>query len=266
MSHRAAANSSGTGTVSALERGISVLRCFDENVATLSNAELSLLTGIPKPTVTRLAATLVSLGLLRQDLQTERFSLAAGVVSIARAFLAHVDVREVARPHMSHLARELSGATYLAVPDGTDMVLVEIVRSRKAGLRSHHEIGTRIPMATSALGRAYLSAMAKWQPHRYAQVLQQLEQHHGKERWPQILANLKQAQAMWEAEGFVLSLGEVNPQIHSAAVPLPVADGEPLALNFGGPSFTFTEDWMRTQVAPLLQQMADAIAHEIGGR
>lgn len=266
MSLRAVAPASGTGTVSALERGITVLRCFDENVATLSNAELSQLTGIPKPTVTRLAATLVSLGLLRQDPQTERFSLAAGVVSLARAFLAHVDVREVARPHMSKLARELSGATYLAVPEGTEMVLIEIARSREAGLRSHHEIGTRIPMATSALGRAYLSALAQWHPSRYPQVMQQLQDHHGEEQWPDILAGIQAAQTLWQSEGYVLSLGEVNPQIHSAAVPLPVADGEPLALNFGGPSFTFTEAWMRSQVAPMLQQAADAIAREIGAR
>lgn len=262
----AAANASGTGTVSALERGIAVLRCFSESVATLSNAELSQLTGIPKPTVTRLAATLVGLGLLRQDAATERFALAAGVVSLARAFLSHVDVREVARPHMAKLARELGGATYLAVHDGTDMVLIEIARSREAALRSHHEIGTRIPVATSALGRAYLAALASWHPSRYRQVIQQLQQHYGVERWPAIHDGIQQAQALWQAQGYALSLGEVSTEIHSVAVPLPVADGEPLALNFGGPAYTFTDSWMRDRVAPLLQQAAAAIAHEIGGR
>src|SRR3546814_1456978 len=48
-----AAAPAAAGTVSALERGIAVLRCFTEDVASLSNAELSLRTGIPKPTVTR---------------------------------------------------------------------------------------------------------------------------------------------------------------------------------------------------------------------
>ena len=48
-------------TVSALERGIAVLRCFTEDRRVLGPTELSRLTGVPRPTVTRLASTLVGL-------------------------------------------------------------------------------------------------------------------------------------------------------------------------------------------------------------
>lgn len=262
----AAPATAATGTVSALERGIAVLRCFNENVASLSNAELSDRTGIPKPTVTRLAATLVSLGLLRQDATTERFALAAGVVSLARAFLAHLDVREVARPYMQALAQHLGGATYLAVRDGGEMVLIEIARSREVALRSHHEIGTRIPLAASALGRAYLAGLAHWQPQRYGQVLKQLEHDSAPADWPATLNHLQHARDTWQREGYTLSLGEVNHEINSIAVPLPMADGEPMALNFGGPAFTCTESWMREHVAPELQRAAQAIIRETGGQ
>ena len=47
-------NDARPDTVSALERGIAVLRCFDEDRRVLSPTELSRLTGIPRPTVTRL--------------------------------------------------------------------------------------------------------------------------------------------------------------------------------------------------------------------
>ena len=49
-------------TVSALERGIAVLRCFTEDRRVLGPTELSRLTGVPRPTVTRLASTLVGRG------------------------------------------------------------------------------------------------------------------------------------------------------------------------------------------------------------
>ena len=52
-------DAAATGGVSALERGISVLRCFTADVRELSNTALSRQTGIPRPTVTRLASTLV---------------------------------------------------------------------------------------------------------------------------------------------------------------------------------------------------------------
>ena len=252
------------GTVSALERGIAVLRCFNEDVASLSNAELSLRTGIPKPTVTRLAATLVSLGMLQQHAETERFSLAAGVVSLARAFLANVDVRAVARPHMVRLAESLGGAAYLAVRDGAHMVLIEIARSRAASLRSHHELGTRIEIGTSALGRACLAAIAERDPAHHAQLMTELAAYYGA-RWDAVQAGLQQARSDYQAHGYCISLGEVTPDIHSLAVPLAGAHGEPMAINFGGPGFVLTENHLRTVVAPPLLQAAAAIARDIGG-
>jgi hypothetical protein len=60
----AAAESRGerSDTVSALERGISVLRCFSEERPVLGHADVARMTGIPRPTVNRLVATLLSHG------------------------------------------------------------------------------------------------------------------------------------------------------------------------------------------------------------
>src|SRR5947207_2643889 len=91
-------------TVSALERGVAVLRCFTEERRVLTSTELSRLTSVPRPTVTRLAATLATLGLLTQEPDGDRFMLGPGVVSLARVFLAGLDVRAVARPLMQTLA------------------------------------------------------------------------------------------------------------------------------------------------------------------
>ena len=52
-------------TVSALERGISVLRCFSEERPVLGHADVARMTGIPRPTVNRLVATLLSMGMLK---------------------------------------------------------------------------------------------------------------------------------------------------------------------------------------------------------
>ncbi|MBU4611835.1 helix-turn-helix domain-containing protein [Achromobacter sp. GG226] len=253
------------GTVTALERGIAVLRCFTETIPTLSNAELSLRTGIPKPTVTRLATTLVSLGMLRQDPVTERFALAAGVVPLASAFLAHVDVRAVARPHMAALAERFSGAVYLAVRDDLDMVLIEIARSRSATLRSNHELGARIAMRESALGRAYLCALAAHDASAHARLVAQLARAD-RAAHERAAAGLAQAQADFAQDGLCLSLGEVSPLVHSVAVPLEDARGDLLALNFGAPSFAMPEGYLRDTVGPALREAVEAMRQEMLGR
>src|ERR1700740_456804 len=90
-------------TVSALERGISVLRCFTEDRPLLSHAEVARITGIPRPTVNRLVATLLAMGMLKTAPGSDRFSLGPGVVSLARVFLGGLDVRAIARPVMQEM-------------------------------------------------------------------------------------------------------------------------------------------------------------------
>ena len=60
----------GAGTASpdfitALARGLDVLRCFRSEPKTLGNQELARLTGLPKPTISRITFTLTELGYLR---------------------------------------------------------------------------------------------------------------------------------------------------------------------------------------------------------
>jgi len=248
-------------TVSALERGIAVLRCFDEDRRFLGPTELAKLTGIPRPTVTRLAGTLVTLGLLKLDPQTERFMLGAGVVTLARAFLAGLDIRAVARPHMQTLAEVFGGSVYLAVRDGMEMVLVEACRARSSMLAARLDVGSRVPMANAALGRAYLAAIA---PAERAQLIEVLRLSRGSD-WASLAPGLNKALDDAQHLGYCVSAGEFHREINSVSVPLVGPDGEVMALNCGGAAFAFTEERLRLELAPRLIAMAMTIADEIGG-
>ncbi|REN10403.1 MarR family transcriptional regulator, partial [Mycobacterium tuberculosis] len=57
----------GKEEVSALARGLALLRVIGMASAPIGNRELADTTGIPKATVSRLTATLVSAGYLRQS-------------------------------------------------------------------------------------------------------------------------------------------------------------------------------------------------------
>lgn len=249
--------------VSALERGISVLRCFKEDVRDLSNAELAQLTGIPKPTVTRLATTLVTLGLMKQEPGTERFSLSAGVVSLAQAFLAGIDVRAFARPHMARLADMSAGSVYLGVRDKLDMVLIETSAPKSALLLARLRVGSRFSIASSALGRAYLSALSDIRERD--QLVHALREAAGDDEWTRLEKGLARADDDARRHGYCLSLGEFHRDINSVAVPMVVPGGEIMALNCGGPAFSFTERHLREQVAPMLLATANAITKEVGG-
>lgn len=241
------------GTVSALKRGIQVLQCFGSGARTLSNGELSSMTRVPKPTVTRLAATLVSLGLLRQDPETEKYALGSGVLSLAQAFLAAFDIRAHARPHMARLAEASGGSSYLGICDGQDIVVIEACRARAALVTDRLDVGSRVPLATSSLGRAYLAALAEAER---AQLLEKLPAHL------QLDAVLRDS----ARSGYAASIGELRAEVNSIAVALTLPGGEHVALNCGGPAFKFPESRLREEIAPRLLAVAQAIAAEIGGR
>jgi IclR family transcriptional regulator, positive regulator for flagellar biogenesis len=248
-------------TVSALKRGIEVLQCFHGGPSTLSNGEISKLTGVPKATVARLSATLVALGLLRQDPETEKYALGAGVLSLAEAFLSGLDVRAIARPHMAKLADAFGGSAYLGVCDGLEMVIIESSRARASMLTLRLDVGSRLPMATSALGRAYLSALA---PDERASLLAKLEEKNLGE-WTRLGAGVETALRDAAVLGYCASLGELRSEINSIATPLQLPGGQRVALNCGGPAFAFSEAKLRSEVAPRLMAAAHAIAAEIGG-
>lgn len=247
-------------TVSALARGLAVLQCFADSAAPLSHGELARRTGIPKPTVTRLVATLVSRGLLKPDRDSERYSLAAGVMVLARAFLSGLDVRAAARPHMQALAEEFDASVYLAVCDAPEMVVIEACRTRTAALTSRLDIGSRVALLRSALGRAYLGALDAADRES---LLRDLRSAAGN-AWRRESAGLDAALRDAALRGYCLSLGESHPDVSAVAVPLQTSSGEIMTLNCGGPAFRFSEDRLRRRVAPRLLAVANTIATEIG--
>lgn len=249
-------------TVSALERGLSLLRCFSEDRPMLGHAEMARITGIPRPTVNRLVATLLANGMLKPAAVADRFMLGPGVVSLARVFLGSLDVRAVARPHMQALAEEGGASVYLAVRDGMEMVLIEACRPRSSMLSPRLDVGSRAPLPNSALGRAYLAALA---PAAREQLIDSMRLLRGPE-WDAIAQPLQRALAQASRTGWTLSLGEFHREINSVSVPLIGPGEEVMALNAGGAAFVFTEERLREEVGPRLRELARQIAGEIGGR
>ena len=147
--------------VIALARGLTVLRCVAVSDAPVSNRELAELTGIPKPTVSRITATLVGAGFLFQVPDSERFVLTAAVLELSNGFLRNFDIRARARPLLNALAERTSLSVHLATRDRLDMVAIDVIRPRTAVLVSRLEVGSRMDIARTAVGRAYLAVLTE---------------------------------------------------------------------------------------------------------
>lgn len=248
-------------TVSALDRGLVLLNCFRDGQRVLSATDLARLTDIPRPTVIRLAATLIAHRWLQPEPGGERYLLGAGVVSLAQNFLAGLDVRSASRARMQALAESTGGSVYLAVRDGLEMVLIEACRSRSTMFAARLDVGSRVPLANSALGRAYLGAVDD--PTRN-QLVDSLLQIKGSE-WASLSIGLQRALGQWQSTGYCISAGEFHREINSVSVAITGPAGDVMSFNCGGPAFTFSAERLQDDIAPALLHMASQIATDIGG-
>ena len=62
-----------------------MLRCFRHGVNALGNLDLARLTGLPKPTISRITYTLTELGYLRYHPDTGKYSPGYGVLALGCA-------------------------------------------------------------------------------------------------------------------------------------------------------------------------------------
>jgi len=246
--------------VSALARGLALLRAVSRERDAPANAELAKATGIPKATVSRLTATLVAEGFLRQASDSDRFSLGQALLDLSGHYLRHFDLRAVARPHLAALAEAAGASVHLGVRDDLDVLVIDTLRSQSAIITSRIEIGSRMSIATSAAGRAYLASLPVTQR---APLLDAIRLASG-ENWdalePRLMAGLDECARL----GFCASFGEWHPHIHALGISLVGPRGERYAVSCGGPAYMLPKETMLSRVGPLLLEAAGKIAAEVG--
>lgn len=243
-----------------LARGLEVLRCFTPLEPMLGNKEISVRTGLPKPTVSRLTYTLTKLGYLRHNMRLGKYQLGSAVLSIGYPLLASMSVRQIARPHMKELADYCNGSVSMGIRDRLNMVYVESCRSGN-GITTLPDIGTAVPIAQAAIGRAYLAACTP--PEREA-LLNQM-----KVKQPEILRKYKpQIDRGLEdvrSRGFCSSVGELRREVHAVGVPMRrTIDGEIVSFNCGVPAFMVTKGQLEDDIGPRLVSMVRNIEGALG--
>ena len=97
--------------------------------------------------------TLVGAGFLFRLPDSERFVLTSSVLELSNGFLRNFDIRARARPFLIELAERTALSVHLAVRDRLDMVVIDAIRPRSAVLVSRLEIGSRMNLSRTAVGR-----------------------------------------------------------------------------------------------------------------
>lgn len=254
-----AADGRGAGAVS-LQRGLEILRSFRGVDTPLGNKEIADRTGFPKATVARLTYTLVSMGYLRKSGPAGKYHLGNKVSALGHALLSALPVREIARPLMTEFAQRHKMPVALGTGDGAWMIYLDTsVGPDRVATRQR--VGMLMPMASTAMGRAYLYALA---PDEREARLRLIEQQAGDEA-STVREGLARSMQQVARDGFAESFGEWRPEIFAVGAPVSLDRGDTiLALNCGGTHPRLTEEAFRRTVGPALIDLATDIANTVG--
>lgn len=246
--------------VTALARGLEILGCFKAGDRFLSNQEIAQRTELPKPTVTRLCYTLIQLGYLNYSEAHSKYYLGNKVLSLGNAFLSNIEIRQIARPMMRELAEYARASVAIGVRDQLEMLYIENARSFSTSFTLRLDVGSHLPLATSAIGRAYLCGIADQERNL---LMDQIRKSNEKD-WPMLKEGIENAMKEYQDRGFCLSLGAWNKGINGVAVPFIPDDGSDiLAFNCGGPPFILSRANMEEDIGPRLVALVENVTFDL---
>lgn len=247
--------------VTALARGLELLACFRSGDKLLGNQELSERSKLPKSTVSRLTYTLTKLGYLQYDESLGKYRLGTATLALGSAMLSKLDIRQLARPMMLELANFSHAMVSLGMRDRLSMIYVENCRSQ-ATLTLSLDVGARIPIATTAMGRAYLAAVLDSERNDILERVREADEA----AWPGIHDTVLRSLSEYQQLGCCTSFGEWQPDVNAIAIAFRPSDGSaPLSINCGGPAFNLSPEFLLQEVRPRLLEIVRQLQRPLIG-
>src|SRR3954447_20200655 len=150
--------------VQSLERGLAVIRAFDEHNVELTLSDVARSTGLTRAAARRFLLTLADLGYVRTD--GRWFSLSPRVLELGYAYLSSLTLPEVAEPHLERLVGEVRESSSVSVLDGGDIVYVARVPVSRI-MTVAINVGTRFPAYATSMGRVMLAGLPDEELEQY---------------------------------------------------------------------------------------------------
>ncbi len=147
----------GRSYVTALARGLCVMRAFESQSDRLTLSDLSRVVDLPRATVRRCLVTLEALGYVERNQRF--FSLSPQVLTLAQAYLSSSPLPRVAQSALERVSDALGESCSLSILHGDEVIY--IARSTRKRIGSlHRDVGSHLPAHCSSMGRVLLATLS----------------------------------------------------------------------------------------------------------
>ncbi len=200
--------------LSTLERGLSVLRAFDQSRPEMQLSEVAVVTNLSPAVARRCLNTLVKLGYVAKH--GRRFLLPPEVLAFGCPYISSMNPATVALPFLQTVRDETGDSSSMAVLSGHDVLYVAHVSTLRP-IRLSANVGTRFPVHATSLGKVLLAFQTDEAIDRYFETAT-LTRFTG--RTITSRDELRAALAKVRGDGFATALDELDYGIVSVAAPV----------------------------------------------
>lgn len=264
MSDRGAQGATGIaqgGGVQSVDRALAILEHL-ARAGELGVTELAAELGVHKSTAFRLVGTLEGHGLVEQTEDRGKYRLGVGLLRLAGATTARLDVVQEARPVCKRLAAETGETVNIAVLSERSALYLDQVAGTSA-LQPHNWVGQHIPLHATSNGKVLLGGL---DPDRRSllldELLDQLPAYTDLTvtRRDRLEEEIERARR----DGYAVAVDELEEGLTALAAPVRNAHGDVIAsMSVSGPSFRLRGD--RTdEVLHALRTAADEVSRRLG--
>ncbi|MGQ7793670.1 IclR family transcriptional regulator domain-containing protein [Faunimonas sp. B44] len=209
--------------VTALARGLSVIRAFDRDHPQLTLSQVAARAGLSPATARRCLFTLEQLGYVGSS--GRLFMLRPKVVELGSGFLASVRIEEVIQPILRDVVAEVGDSASLGVLEGDDVLYVANF-SAKRFVQLTAGVGTRFPAYAVSMGRVLLAALPDHELEDYLARIRPAAFTPSTVIDPAVL---RERIEDVRHDGHVVVAGELEEGLEAAAVPVRLKSGRVIA-------------------------------------
>jgi len=233
--------------VQSVGRAIRILEHLADEAGELTLSELGRRLGVHRATASRLVSTLAEHGLVERSAATDRYRLGFGLVRLAGAAVARLDLVQQSRPVLEGIAERTGETVNLAVLSGGQVMHVDQVSGSRSVV-SASWVGRVVPFHCTSNGKVLVAFLAEGDRERMLDRPLERSTRNTIVDPETLRAELQEVRA----RGYAKTVEELEEGLNAVAAPVRQADGAVVAaVSISGPSFR-----MRPAALPRLAHLA----------
>lgn len=215
------ANAKSSGNIQSVDRALNILETISDAEDGLTLAQLSEQVNLPKSTVHGLVSTLRDHKFVSQTDEDGRYRMGIRLFELGTKLARSWDIRDAAKPAMRWLSKEFGETVHLGCEDNGEVLYLDKIAADSL-ISIVSDIGARLPMHCSGIGKALLAHKSESEVKRYI-AYKGLMPLTGRtitdpDKLMQELEKVKE-------QGFALDDGEIMEGLRCVGAPIYDSDG-----------------------------------------